>query len=65
MRIFKTVIGLSFKVKQNKCCVFCKHCSNILYDFRGPYLISCEKLSSYAENHNSKGKCKLFEESEG
>lgn len=65
MRIFETDIGTTFKVKQDKCCVFCKHCANILLDSQGPYLISCDKLSKYAEDHNYNGKCELFEENGG
>lgn len=64
MRIFKTYVGLSFKVKQDKCCVFCKHCEDIFFDSKGPYMIICNKVSKYADDHNSRGKCKLFEESE-
>ena len=64
MRIFNTDIGISFKVKQDKCCVFCDHCTNIFYDSHGPYMIDCEKSSKYADDHNCDGKCELFEESE-
>lgn len=64
MRVFKTDIGLSFNVKQDKCCVFCDHCTDIFYDSRGPYMIDCDKSSKYADDHNSSGKCKLFKESE-
>lgn len=64
MRIFKTCNGISFKVKQDKCCVFCKHCTDIFYDMRGPYLILCEKLCHHVNDHNCDGNCELFEESE-
>lgn len=64
MRVFKTDIGLSFNVKQDMCCVFCDHCTDIFYDSNGPYMIDCDKSSKYADDHNSSGKCELFKESE-
>lgn len=64
MRVFYTNIGLSFNVKQDKCCVFCDYCTDIFYDSHGPYMINCEKSSKYADSHNSSGKCELFKERE-
>lgn len=62
MRVFETDSGLSFNVRQDKCCVFCEHCYHIMYDSNGPYWVSCDKDNPCTEQHNFFGKCKDFEE---
>lgn len=65
MKVFKAITGLQYKCP-DKCCLFCKHCTDIFVDYtHGPYMIICEN------HHNSKqidlglhGKCKHFEERE-
>lgn len=60
MRTFETKTGLSFNVKQDKCCVFCFHCSDIFYDTSGPYMIFCTKENKCADTHNIDGLCEQF-----
>lgn len=61
MRVYDTYIGLSFNVKADKCCVFCKHCIDVVFDYNGPYLILCE-LGNNTSTHNADNKCIDFEE---
>ena len=69
MKIFKAVTGLQYKCP-DKCCLFCKHCSDIFVDYtNGPYMIICEKFcanNKYKKQVNLglHGKCKYFEERE-
>lgn len=65
MRVWESEIGLSFNVKQDKCCIFCDHCSDIWYDSNGPYMLSCELNNKHEDDHNCDGDCDQFEEKGG
>lgn len=48
-----------------KACIFCKHCTDIYYDSRGPYGFACEldpKLENGLTDKGIIGVCELFEE---
>lgn len=44
----------------DKCCLFCKHCTDLFYDWHGIYLTMCELEKDIVEG--SKGECDYFEE---
>lgn len=50
--------GPIFKVKYDEDCVFCKHCTDIFWDYtHGPYMLFCE------DDHDvSQRPCPYFEE---
>lgn len=41
-----------------KCCVFCDNCTDIWYDYNGPYMVRCDK--GLSEEIGCKGECKEF-----
>lgn len=50
--------GPTIRVKNDDNCVFCKHCTDIFWDYtHGPYMIFCEKNFL-----PEKMTCKYFEE---
>ena len=52
--------GITINVKNDDNCVFCKHCSDIYWDYTHLiYMILCE-----LENDHPKMTCRNFEESE-
>lgn len=56
-----------FKVraKNDKDCLFCKHCSDVLWDYtNGPYMFFCDKDKKECdlEGTASEHTCELFEE---
>lgn len=56
--------GLTLSVKNDKDCIFCKHCSCVWDYTNGPYMFSCDKdrpecsEAKCSEEHT----CELFEE---
>lgn len=65
-KLFDPLGGLTINVKNDKDCIFCKHC-DFLWDYEnGPYLMNCDlerpecTEAKSAEEHT----CKLFEEAE-
>lgn len=47
-----------------KSCVFCKHCTDVWYDFHGPYMYLCLKEQDGIKNLTEKGhtgKCEYFD----
>ena len=54
-----TVYGIP---KDKKCCLICKHCTSMLYDYtNGPYMFNCEMDEDTDECEN----CESFELQEG
>lgn len=59
-KLFKCANGCTYQAPDKSCC-FCKHCTDIFYDFtHGPYLFMCE-LDCDAEKA-FENKCANFEE---
>lgn len=59
-KCFECANGRTYQAPEKSCC-FCKHCTDIFYDFtHGPYLFMCD------ENHDTEtafeNKCDYFEE---
>lgn len=61
-KIYEFYTGMKIVAPEN-CCLFCKHCNNILYDSDGPYHTDCD-LGFYDEKHMTPGKCEKFEAEE-
>lgn len=59
--------GLTMNVKNDKDCIFCKHCNTIWDYTNGPYMFFCDKnrpevdQAKTSEEHT----CELFEDIEG
>lgn len=50
--------GPTLIVKHDQDCVFCKHCSDIIWDYtHGPYMLFCE-----GDHDIAKRPCPYFEE---
>lgn len=46
-------------IAPEKCCLFCKHCDDIVWDYtNGPYMVHCDKEMDY--NKGFAGKCCKF-----
>lgn len=43
-----------------KCCLFCDHCTDVFYDFDGPYMFLCDVDADTSKG--AAGKCERFEE---
>lgn len=57
--------NVKVKVKQDKCCLFCDHCTDVFWDYEnGPYWVVCELDNEHQKEHNAQGKCENFIESE-
>lgn len=56
--------GLTINVKNDKDCIFCKHCNTIWDYTNGPFLIFCDKdRPECSEAHSpDEHTCELFEE---
>lgn len=63
---------IPLKVKNDKDCIFCKHCTDILYDLYGPYSWFCELGRTECDPYKEDGThrtpeehtCDMFEESD-
>lgn len=51
--------GLCIRCRSN-CCLFCSYCTDIYYDWHGPYAIICEKKIPDGFAIGMSGKCKSF-----
>lgn len=59
-KCFDCANGRTYKAPEKSCC-FCKHCTDIFYDFtHGPYLFICD-LNCNTETA-FKDECSYFEE---
>jgi len=59
-KLFECANGRTYQAPDKSCC-FCKHCTDIFYDFtHGPYLFMCE-MDRDAEKA-FENKCANFEE---
>ena len=62
--------GMVFGLKPRKCCLICKHCTDIFWDYtHGPYMLFCEKACNgggdLPEETNCGTECDLFEIEDG
>ena len=65
--------GNVYGLKPRKCCLICKHCTDIFWDYtHGPYMVVCEKSersgneeSNFPEETNLGTECDLFELEDG
>lgn len=53
---------IPLRVKNDKDCIFCKHCTDIIYDFHGPYMWFCELNRSECDAYKADGTRRLPEE---
>ena len=51
--------GLCIRCRSN-CCLFCSYCTDVYYDWHGPYAIICEKKIPDEFVTGMSGKCKSF-----
>ena len=59
VKLYKCDNGRLYKLPE-KCCIYCKHCSDILYDYsHGPYMMFCD-CKEPAEDANTSGSCNEF-----
>lgn len=57
-KLFEAITGKKY-VAPERCCLFCKHCSDIMVDYtHGPYMTICE----LGKDHGEEPCCELFEE---
>ena len=54
---FTLKCGMKFTAPK-KCCLFCKYCTDIFYDWNGIYMTVCKKEKDIVKG--AKGKCKAF-----
>ena len=62
--------GMVFGLKPRKCCLICKHCTDIFWDYtNGPYMTFCENPCNgegdLSEETNLGAECDLFELEDG
>ena len=62
--------GVVFGLKARKCCLICKNCTDIFWDYtHGPYMVYCEKAyndgGDLPEETKLGMECNLFEIEDG
>lgn len=46
----------------DRCCLFCKHCTDIWYDWGGIWGLTCEIREEVEVSKGAEGQCDRFEE---
>lgn len=62
MRLYRVndpIMPFTVKAPDN-CCLFCKFCTDILYDYHGIYFTACSRGNDPDDN----GTCECFEDEE-
>jgi hypothetical protein len=56
---------IEVKCKYDNLCVFCQHCTDVLWDYtNGPYMVFCDLNRPEVESQNEKQTCTEFKDVE-
>lgn len=53
---------IKYNCKYETLCVFCSHCTDVFWDYHGPYMVICDLGRPEVKDHNYRNTCKDFDD---